>query len=98
MYHRSTSLCQSHVDRFRWKIACDLIDKLKSQLNRAECKLYNAKDALGKWLTPDDALQGEAFHIWVEGKMLEVVRTMHTGEFEVRWRKLNKLASNAPES
>lgn len=48
----------------RWKSADVSLNHAKSNLNRAECELSNATNALGKWLSPDDAKEGEQFSVW----------------------------------
>lgn len=41
----------------------DLADAKQAEI-RASCALSNAKNALGKWLTPHDAKVGEVFCVW----------------------------------
>lgn len=58
--------------------------------NRAECELANAITALGKFMCPDDAKQGEKFSIWMrdsqdQERMLEVTYR-GLGDYHVAWR------------
>lgn len=57
-----TSKGKAHIDR--WRAALSSLESAKSGLNRAECEVANATNALGKWLLPDDAKHGEQFCVW----------------------------------
>lgn len=73
----------------RWEHAKERVKNAKSELNSAECSLTNATNYLGRWLSPDDAKDGEQFSVWVEGKMLVIEKTLsgELGDFKVEWRK-----------
>lgn len=48
----------------RWSRAVSQLKAAKNAVTRAECELSNATNALGKWLMPDDAKEGEKFCVW----------------------------------
>ena len=48
----------------RWKLAAQQEADLKTRLNRAECELRNAEEALAKFLIPNDAKANENFCVW----------------------------------
>lgn len=48
----------------RWKFTVEDAAHLRGRLNRAECELKNAEEALAKFLLPDDALASETFCVW----------------------------------
>lgn len=47
-----------------WSRAVSQLEAAKSAMIKAECELSNATNALGKWLMPDDAKEGEVFCVW----------------------------------
>ena len=56
-------------------LACEReVAHAKSRLNSAECDMANAKNALGKWLCPTSAVDGEKFCVWHCGHLIEAVR------------------------
>jgi len=58
----------------------------KRALNSAECEMTNATNALGKWLTPVNAEDGEKFCVWHAGHLIEAVR-LDANTFVVRVRQ-----------
>ncbi len=73
-----------------WNNASERIAHLRRALNEAECDAANTRNALGKWLTPDDAKEGESFNIW-QGNGLLLVKLERgsacNGTFAVKWRQ-----------
>ena len=59
----------------RWQQAKESVESCKRELNSCECELSNATTALEKWLLPADAAASEKFHIWHNGKLIEVAET-----------------------
>ncbi len=53
---------KDHIER--WQRAVAELAAAKGAVNRADCELSNATNALGKWLMPNDAKEGEKFCVW----------------------------------
>jgi hypothetical protein len=72
-----------------WQLAEKRVEDLKRQLNSADCARNNARSALGKLLIPDDAKDGEHFHIWVnkDGKDRMLTVSLVHGDHLLNWRK-----------
>ena len=62
-----------------WESAKERVERLKGDINRAECELANATTALGAWMTPKDAKIGEQFCVWHGSDMLTVTKTHDSG-------------------
>jgi len=72
----------------RWTMALRRVQDSKAKLNNDECELLNATNELGKWLTPDDAKQGEVFDICDGDGIISVWSTRDDrSEFKAEWRK-----------
>lgn len=79
-----------------WKHAQDRLARAKQEVNSAECELSNATNALGKWLMPTDAKDGETFAIWYVDSLVQVEKVkngMHDFRLSLRargreWAKL----------
>lgn len=74
---------REHIER--WQRAVTKLADAKSAVNRAECELSNSTNALGKWLAPDDAKEGEKFCVWhgdslmqAEDSAAEAIRRLRT--------------------
>ncbi len=72
------------VDEFNRAAA--RVQALKSELNSAECAESNTRNALGKWLVPEDAGKGEVFCIWVESRIMQIT-VVDNNTFTITWRK-----------
>ena len=70
----------------RWQRAQEKLALLKSQVTGAECALTNATNALGKWLSPDDAKIGEIFCVW-HGDSLISTECVEQNRYVVKVRK-----------
>lgn len=56
-----------------WESTAQRVRDLKADLNRAECEASNATTALGNWMVPKDAKEGEKFSVWHGDRLIEVV-------------------------
>lgn len=57
----------------RWTAADKELRSAQSRLNSAECEAANAKQAMAKWLLPEDAKPGEKLAIWYgDGSLIQV--------------------------
>lgn len=53
------------VDKIeRWKATRERVERLKRELNGAECEEANAEIDLARWLLPEDAKPGEQIAVW----------------------------------
>ncbi len=75
----------------KWNTAQERLERLKQELNSAECEVRNATTALAKWLTPDDGKDGEKFSIWQDGRLFSVMYNKTTGEATVWVRNSKKV-------
>ena len=73
----------------QWEKTKSRVASLKQQLNSAECDMHNARNALGKWMCPGDAKEGESFCVWVGDGMLQVTFERF-GDYKINWRKRPK--------
>lgn len=48
------------------------LERAKAALNRAECDLQNAQNALARWMLPEDARTGEKIAIWHGDSLIQV--------------------------
>ena len=71
----------------KWQETSERVSRLKSELNSAECAKRNAETALAKWLTPEDAKEGEKFSVWQHGRLIEIVYNKTSGVATVIERK-----------
>ena len=69
----------------RWKRAKQREEECQRAQNSSSCELANATNALGKWLTPKDSRQGEKFHIWYYGQLIEATEKSH-GDYIIKIR------------
>lgn len=67
--------------------ATKYVNESAATLRSAETALANARIELGKWLTPDDAKEGETFNMWYGDGILSVKVIRFRSEFEISWRK-----------
>ncbi len=74
-----------------WLRATQEIERIKSDLNAAECRMHNAENALGKRLAPIDMEDDEEIGLWVqlssEKERLVIVRRKGHQSFKLRFRK-----------
>lgn len=70
----------------RWMGAVEAEKTAKRNLNSAECSVTNTRNALGKWLMPDDAKTGEKFSVWYGDSLIEVTVTNADPELRIRNR------------
>jgi hypothetical protein len=70
----------------RWSRAVSQLEAAKNAVIRAECELSNATNALGKWLMPDDAKEGEKFCVW-HGDSLIQAENKGNSRFAISVRK-----------
>lgn len=66
------------------------IDALKRNLSGAECRRSNAINALGKWMMPEDAKDGEVFCVWYGDSLISVTPRNNKMDFEIKIRKRGK--------
>ena len=52
------------------------LERLRDDLNRAQCEADNAEIALSKWLLPPDAVVGEKVAVWFGDSLIQA--TAHT--------------------
>lgn len=71
----------------KWTMAQVQVIEDKRLLNRDECALTNAIVELGDWLTPKDAMLGEKFCVWVDGRIMLSVTKGYKGEYLIEYRK-----------
>lgn len=71
-----------------WLSEQEHLERCKSDLNRAQCDLANAKNALAKWILPNDAKKGEKIAIWYGDSLIqvEVENEFHDTTITVRVR------------
>lgn len=55
-----------------WLYAQTEIERIKRDLNRAECDERNAQAALAKWLMPSDMKPDEKIAIWFSDSLIQV--------------------------
>ena len=70
-----------------WERAEAHLVDLYRQANRAECERNNARNALGKWMSPHDAADGEKFSIWHGDRFLEVIKDKHDYKVSIRGKR-----------
>lgn len=71
----------------RWDHAVERVERLRQELNSAECEQRNAETALGKWLVPADAQEGEQYNIWFGARIVTVLVNTPAHDFTVSIRK-----------
>lgn len=72
-----------------WEGAIEDERRAKSALNSAECHLANSKNALGKWLVPSDAKEGEKFCVWYGDSLIQA-ELVRMGEYKLSIRSRGK--------
>lgn len=65
----------------------------RSALNSAECATANARNALAKWLLPEDAKVGEKISVWMGDSLFQAER-QETGDPIVSVRTRGKFVIN----
>lgn len=71
----------------RWSHSKKDLERVKQQINRCECELLNAENALGKFMVPDVSdNMDEPFHIWLADGLLTAKRVAQN-TYRVSWRK-----------
>ncbi len=83
---------KAHIER--WQRAVTQLADAKSAVNRADCELSNSTNALGKWLTPDDAKEGEKFCVWY-GDSLIAAESKGNHSYAVTMRKRGRSLNGA---
>lgn len=68
-----------------WTRSIGFVDKLKAELNGAQCSERNARNELGKWMCPPDAAVSETFHMWICDGLLTIKKTGEAN-YELHWR------------
>lgn len=69
----------------RWCRANAQLNRLKREINSAECELSNASTELGNWLVPEGQNE-ESFNIWFGSGIIQSTRYPN-GNYEIKWRK-----------
>lgn len=66
--------------------------RLRSELNRAECDTRNAEQEVAKWMLPTDAKPGEKICVWQHDSLfqVEVGNTAHPHDHKVTVRARGK--------
>ena len=77
----------------RWMRAVELEETAKRSLNSAETEVLNSRNALSKWLLPDDAKTGEVIAVWYGDSLIEV--TVTNGDPKLRIRSRGKSLMSA---
>lgn len=71
----------------RWVAARDAKKRAEDALNREQCEVANSTNALGKWMCPPDARDGETFCVWYGDSLIAVTRKdEHTFDIVIRSR------------
>ena len=78
----------------RWQRAVSQQAEARSAETRASCELSNATNALGEWLTPNDAKEGETFCVW-HGDSLIAAESLGNHDFAITVRKRGRSLSGA---
>jgi hypothetical protein len=68
----------------RWRAALQQVERLENQLEDAEDDLERCVIALGQWMSPADARQGEKISVWWGAKLIQVVK--HEDTFDITER------------
>jgi len=58
----------------RWKRAGLALERAESEVTKAQCERSNSTNALGKWLLPSDAKDGEQFCVWHGDSLLSATK------------------------
>lgn len=72
----------------RWQSIASALERLRSQVNKAEVEEMNARNKFGKFFTPEDAKPGEIFNVWLGSTLIEI--TTPSGDsmnYKVNFRK-----------
>lgn len=56
----------------RWRTAKEGVEIARRDLSTEETRLMNATNELAQWLTPEGAMAGEKFSVWIQGNLIEV--------------------------
>ena len=55
-----------------WVAAQDRLVRAKSEVNGAECDVSNTRNALARWMLPEDVKPGEKIAIWYGDSLIQV--------------------------
>ncbi len=71
-----------------WQAAVKELEARKRLINSLECHMHNARNALGKWLMPIDAKDGEQFCIWYGDSLITATAPTrnHSSDYDVQIR------------
>lgn len=58
-----------------WEEAKRDLERAKSSVNSAECRLANSATALAKWMLPEDVKAGEKICVWHLDSLIQVEAT-----------------------
>ena len=83
---------KDYIDR--WTAAQEEVRRCKSSLNSAECEMSNSTNALGEWMMPNDAKNGEKFCVWYGDSMIQVVKQVN-GDYDITVRARGKALARA---
>lgn len=70
----------------RWRNSQKRLDDARQAVIRAECDLSNSRNELGKWLTPEDALNGEQFCVWYGDSLITATKDQTNYKVDIRKR------------
>lgn len=70
-----------------WQFAQTRLERTRQEVNSAECAVMNAANALGKWLMPPNATDGDKAAVWFHDSLVEGERKdIHTYVVRLRYR------------
>jgi len=70
----------------RWRNTQKYLREAQEKVKKAELEVDAARDALGKWLTPDDARNGETFCVWYGDSLITAAKNQNSYGVEIRKR------------
>jgi len=70
----------------RWRNSQKQLESAKQSVIRAECEVSNSRNELGRWLTPEDARNGEQFCVWYGDSLISATKDQTNYKVEIRKR------------
>ena len=72
-----------------WSLKVEKLKTVENDIKHLKINILNAKKNLGEYLCPHDALIGEKFSIWIDGKFLNIDK-LNNNDFNIYWRESKK--------
>jgi hypothetical protein len=82
-----TTTCKTTELVKRWVNSENRVQRLRGDLNSAECEAANAANDLAKHLLPADAAEKEIFNVWFGNGLIQVA-VDNNNNCTVKWRRL----------